>query len=161
MRVTSTMKDYIRDCVKKKVADKLVEAKKAWKDQNEKDSKALKAIEDYAKSLIPEATKKVAAFAKKQGLTWISENVPSYRGIIENVNIAFSPAVSAYNFKETNSYDCNEYAERKMRKELMEEPRRIENAVDRAVNSIVFSLELGKVKKAELEELIASTEVEV
>lgn len=53
MRVTNTMKDYIHKCVEKKVADKLAAAEKAKKDQDEKDSKAFKAVGDYAKSLIP------------------------------------------------------------------------------------------------------------
>lgn len=160
MRVTSTMKAYIHECVKKKVADKLAAAEKAKKDQAEKDSKALKAIEDYAKSLIPDATKKVVAFAKKQGLTWF-EHVPFWRETNGKINAAFVLGISSVDFEETNQYEGNKSAARKMRKELEEEPKRINKAVDHAVNSIVFSLELGKVKKAELEELIASTEVEL
>ena len=160
MRVTNSMKDYIHECVEKKVADRLAAAEKAKKDQDTKDSLALKAVEDYAKSLIPEATKKVVAFAKKQGLTWF-EHKPSWRGIEENVNVALSECVSSDDFEETTSYDCNTSAARKMRKELEDEPKRIRKAVDKATNAIVFSLELGKVRKAELEELIASTEVEL
>lgn len=160
MRVTSTMKDYIRKCVEKKVADKLAAAVKAKNDQAEKDEKAIEAVKDYAKSLIPDAMKKVAAFAKKQGLTWL-EHVPTWHGVSENVNVAFSANVDAYDFEETHPHDCNKAATRKMREELEKEPERIRKAVNDAVNAIVFSLELGKVKKAELEELIASTEVKV
>jgi hypothetical protein len=160
MRVTKEMKEYIRKCVEKKVVDKLAAAEKAKKDQDEKDSKALKAVEDYAKSLIPEATKKVIAFAKKQGLMWF-EHEPRWHGISEDLNVAFSVSVDSCDFEETNSYGENKSAARKMRMELDEEPKRIRKAVNEATNAIVFSLELGKVKKAELEELIASTEVEL
>ena len=160
MRVTNVMKEYIRECVENKVADKLSAAEKAKKAQAEKDSKALRAVEDYAKSLIPEATKKVVAFAKKQGLTWF-EHKHLWGGVVERANDALSVCVDSTDFEETNTYDCNTSASRKMREELNEEPKRIKKAVDNAVNAIVFSLELGKVKKAELEELIASTEVEL
>lgn len=160
MRVTNTMKDYIRKCVEKKVADKLAAAEKAKKDQAEKDKKAIEAVKDYAESLVPDAMKKVVAFAKKQGLTWF-EHTPSWHGINENVNVAFSVSVDDYDFEETSPHDCNKAATRKMREELEKEPGRIRKAVNDAVNAIVFSLELGKVKKAELEELIASTEVEI
>jgi hypothetical protein len=129
-------------------------------DQVEKDSKAKKAVEDYAKSLIPDAMKKVVAFAKKQGLTWV-EHTPSYHGFNEHVNVAFSVNVDCYDFEETNPHDCNTFAAREARKKIEKEPERIRKAVNEAVNAIVFSLELGKVKKAELEELIASTEVEL
>lgn len=158
MRVTKDMKTYIHDCVEKKVADKLAAAEKAKKDQDTKDSLALKAVEDYAKSLIPEATKKVVAFAKKQGLTWF-EHKPAWHGVENDVNVALSECVDFNDFEETNSYDGNTTAARKMRKELEDEPKRIRKAVDKATNAIVFSLELGKARKAELEELIASTEV--
>lgn len=160
MRVTNSMKDYIHECVEKKVADRLAAAEKAKKDQVDRDNRALKAVEDYAKSLIPEATKKVAAFAKKQGLTWF-EHKPAWYGVEKDVNVALSECVDYNDFEETNSYDCNTSAARKVRKELDEELKRIRTAVDKATNAIVFSLEFGKVRKAELEELIASTEVEL
>lgn len=160
MRVTNTMKDYIRKCVEKKVADKLDAAEKAKKDQGDKDQKALNAVKEYAESLIPEATKKVVAFAKKQGLTWF-DHVPSWHGINENDNVAFSVIIDSSDFEETNPYDCNTSAARNSRREIERGPERIRKAVNDAVNAIVFSLELGKVKKAELEELIASTEVEL
>ena len=160
MRVTCTMKDYIRKCVEKKVADKLAVAEKAKKDQAEKDEKAIEAVKDYAESLVPDAMKKVVAFAKKQGLTWF-EHTPSWHGINKNVNVAFSVSVDDYDFEETNPHECNTFAARETRKKLEKEPERIRKAVNDAVNAIVFSLELGKVKKAELEELIASTEVEL
>jgi hypothetical protein len=155
------MKDYIRDYMKKKVADKLAVAEKAKRDQFEKDSKAVKAVKEYAESLIPEATKKVVAFAKEQGLTWF-EYKPAWNCLSSKpVNVAFSATVDSYDFEETNQQDNNMSAARNMRKELEEEPKRINKAVDKATNAIVFSLELGKVKKAELEELIESTEVEI
>ena len=161
MRVTNAMKEYIHECVEKKVANKLAAAEKAKKDQIEKDSKAVAAVEEYAKSLIPDVTKKVAAFAKKQGLTWLGHPI-DWHGVNEKVdNQALSECVDSNDFEETNTYDGNESPKRKMRKELEQEPKRIRKAVDKATNAIVFSLELGKVKKAELEDLIAQTEVEL
>lgn len=160
MRVTNTMKSYIRECVEKKVADKIAAAEKAEAEQAEKDSKAIEAVKDYAKSMIPDAMKKVVSFAKKQGLTWF-EHTPSWYGHNKDANIAFSVNMDSYDFEETNPHECNTSAARKSRRDLGEEPRRIRKAVDSAVNSIVFSLELGKVKKAELEELIASTGVAI
>ena len=65
------------------------------------------------------------------------------------------------NFAETNVYDDNTSDARKLRKEISKEPERIKQAVREAVDAIVFSLELGKVKKAELEELIAATDIKV
>lgn len=160
MRVTTVMKEYIHKCVEKKVADKLAAAEKAKMDQAEKYLMARKAVEDYAKTLIPDMTKKVVAFAKKQGLTWF-EHVPTWRGFDDDVNVAFSAAVDSNDFEETNTYDYNTSDARKVCKKVEEEPGRIRKAVNEATNAIVFSLELGKVKKAELEELIASTEVEL
>ena len=163
MRVTNSMKNYIRECVANKVADKLAKAVKAKEDQEAKDRKALKAVEDYAKSLIPAMTEKVAAFAKKQGLTWIQYQFNSfdYRYNENKPNLAFSECTNSSDFEELCQYHANKSSARKMREELEDEPKRINTAVDKATNAIVFSLELGKVRKAELEELIASTEVEV
>lgn len=160
MRVTGAMKDYIRKCVEKKVADELTAAEKAKKDLVEKDSKALAAVKAYAETLIPEATKKVVAFAKKRGLTWC-DHVPTWYGIDENVNVALSVSIGSSDFEETNPHEHNTSAAKKMRDEINKKPERIKKAVEDAVNTIVFSLELGKAKKAELEELIASTEVEL
>lgn len=161
MRVTKDMKGYIHDCVEKKVADRLAAAKKAREEQVRRDDKAVEAVAAYAKSLVPGMTEKVVAFAKKQGLTWLEHPI-TWGGVErDSVNQAFSAIVSSNDFGETNSYDANESPERKMRRKLEKEPDRIGKAVDKATNAIVFSLELGKVKKAELEELIASTEVEL
>lgn len=160
MRVTHTMKNYIRKCVEKKVTGKLDAAKEAKKAQAEKNSEAIEAVKKYAESLIPEVMKKVVAFAKKRGLTWF-EHVPTWHGVNENVNVAFAVSVDAHDFEETNPLDSNTADARKPYKKIEAEPGRIIDAVNEAVDAIVFSLELGKVKKAELEELIASTEVKV
>lgn len=163
MRVTGSMKDYIHECVEKKVADKLAAAEKAKKDQEARDQKAFEAVEEYAKSLIPAMTEKVVAFAKKQGLTWIPHPFSRWDRKPDEgkSNEAFSECIGSNDFEETCQYGADEFAARKMREELEGEPGRIRKAVDKAVNGIVFSLELGKVRKAELEELIASTEVEL
>lgn len=163
MRVTTMMRDHIRDLVMKKVQDRLAKAEKAHDDQETKDKQALDAVREYAASLIPAMTEKVVAFAKKQGLTMFKHpwNRLSGEKEDEDPNYAFLVAVDDDDFEETNTYSTNKSPERKMRQELKEEPKRIRQAVEKAANAIVFSLELGKVKKAELEKLIESTEVEL
>lgn len=161
MRVTKDMKGYIHDCVEKKVADRIAAAKMAREERARRDDEAVEAVAAYAKSLVPDLTKKIVAFAKKQGLTWLEHPI-NWSGVdTASVNQAFSATVSSNDFVETNCYDANESPERKMRRKLEKEPDRISKAVDKATNAIVFALELGKVRKAELEELIASTEVEL
>ena len=160
MRVTSAMKDYIHDCMEKKVADRLDAAKKAAKEQAERDDKAVADVQKYAESLLPAMTEKVVKFAEKRGLTWLTHPI-IWSGVSDDDNHAFSVGVSSNDFVETNDREANNSPQRKMRKELEDEPGRIRKALDKAVNAVVFSLELGKVKKAELEELIASTEVEL
>lgn len=160
MRVTTMMRDHIRDLVMKKVQDKLAKAEKAHDDQATKDKQALDAVREYTASLIPAMTEKVVAFAKKQGLTMFKHPWNRFDEKDEDPNYAFSVAVDD-DFEETNTYSINKSPKRKMRQELKEEPKRIRQAVEKAANAIVFSLELGKVKKAELEELIESTEVEL
>lgn len=161
MRVTKDMKNYIHECVEKKVADRIAAAEKARGERARRDDEAIKAVAAYAESLIPGMTEKVVAFARKQGLTWLEHPI-NWAGVDrKDVNQAFSALVSSNAFGETNSYDANEAPERRMRRELEGEPGRIRKAVDKAVNGIVFSLELGKVRRAELEELIAGTEVEL
>ncbi len=161
MRVTTMMRDHVRDLVMKKVQDRLEKAENAYDDQATKDKQALDAVREYAASLIPAMTEKVAAFAKKQGLTMFKHPWNWSGEKDEDPNYAFSVAVDHDDFEETNTYSNNKSPKRKMRQELEAEPKRIRQAVEKAANSIVFSLELGKVKKAELEELIESTEVEL
>jgi len=148
MRVTKDMKNYIRDLVAKKVEGKLAAAVEAKRKCDDALLKAKKDVLEYARSLIPAMTEKVAKFAKGRGLTFREA---------ENGNFAFATAIVDCDFAELTSDDAALPEIKKIR----DEPDRINSAIDKTVNGIVFSLELGKVKKAELEELIASTEVEL
>lgn len=161
MRVSTTMRSYIKDTVAKKVADRLEKAEAARREQKERDVETVEAVRKYVESLVPEMTKKVAAFAKKRGLTWL-EHPFGWSGIREDEdNVAFNAVVGENDFEETCDIDVNKAPGHLKRKEIADEPARIRRAIEKATNSVVFSLELGKVKKAELEELLASTEVEL
>lgn len=161
MRVSTTMRNYIKDTVAKKVAGRLEKAEAARREQKERDRETFKAVREYAESLVSEMTKKVAAFAKKRGLTWL-EHPWGWSGIREDEdNVAFKVVVGESDFEETCDNDGNKAPGRLKREEIEDEPARIRGAVERAANSVVFSLELGKVRKAELEELLASVEVEL
>jgi DNA-binding MarR family transcriptional regulator len=161
MRVTTMMRSYIKDTVAKKVADRLEKAEAADREQKERDREAIKSVTEYAESMIPEMTKKVAAFAKKQGLTWFEHRWGFCGPRTNEVNNAFSIDIRSVDFAETCDYDDNKSPGRLKRNKIEEEPERIRKAINHATNSVVFSLELGKVKKAELEELLASIEVEL
>lgn len=161
MRVSTTMRNYIKDTVAKKVAGRLEKAEAARREQKERDRETIKAVQEYAESLVSEMTKKVAAFAKKRGLTWL-EHPWGWSGIRQDEdNEAFNAVVGDNDFEETCNSDGNKAPGRLKRAEVEDEPARIRQAVEKATNSVVFSLELGKVKKAELEELLASVEVEL
>ena len=161
MRVTMMMRNCIRDKVAKKVAGRLEKAEAARREQKERDRETIKAVKEYAESLVPEMTRKVAAFAKKRGLTWL-DHTWGWSGVRKDEdNVAFDVLVGEHDFEETCDVDGNKAPGRLKRKEIEDEPVRIMNAVSRATNSIIFSLELGKVKKAELEELLAAVEVEL
>ena len=161
MRVSTTMRNYIKDTVAKKVAGRLEKAEAARREQREGDRETIKAVREYAESLVPEMTKKVAAFAKKRGLTWLDHPWGWGRIRQDEDNVAFSAAVGENDFEETCDNDANKAPGRLKRVEVENEPTMIRGAIEKATNSVVFSLELGKVKKAELEELLASTEVEL
>ena len=75
--------------------------------------------------------------------------------------MAFNVAFGEADFEETCDNDANKAPGRLKRAEIEDEPARIRQAVEKATNSVVFSLELGKVKKAELEELLADVKVEL
>lgn len=157
MRVTTTMRNYIRDLVAKKVEGRLAAANEAKRKCDDDLAKAKRDVREYAESLIPAMTEKVAKFAKGRGLTFLDHQY-SYNGqVCEDKNYAFCVALGDHDYAELTPNGATLPEIEKVRGE----PGRINAAVDKATNGIVFSLELGKVRKAELEELIASTEVEL
>lgn len=123
----------------------------------------MQAVEDYAKSLLPGLTKKVAAFAAKQGLTWLDHEY-AYDGTqLKSLNYAFNINVGDLdNYAETTGRGKPaKSAKRRADDEICNEPARIKAAVEKTVDAICFDLELGKVKRAELEELIKDCKVEL
>lgn len=157
MRVTTTMRNYIRDLVAKKVEAKLAAAVEAKRRCDEGLQKAKKDVREYAESLIPAMTEKVARFAKGRGLTFLDHQYTYNGQVCEDKNYAFCVALGDHDYAELTPNGTTLPEIQKVR----DEPGRIDRAIDKAINAIVFALELGKVKKAELEELIASTEVEL
>lgn len=157
MRVTNAMRDYIRDLVAKKVEGRLAAAVKARSEYDDALNKAKKAVRDYAESLVPALTEKVAKFAKARGLTYLAHEYGYSGKEYDDPNAAFAVSLCNEDYEETSS-NCRTPSEVA---KIRNEPDRINKAVDKATNAVVFALELGKVKKAELEELIASTEVEL
>lgn len=157
MRVTKDMKSYIRDLVAKKVEKQLAAAVEAKRKCDDALVKAKKDVREYAESLIPAMTEKVAKFAKGRGLTFLDHPYTYGGSRDENANYAFTVALGDHDYAELTPNGTTLPEIQKVR----DEPGRIGRAIDKAINGIVFSLELGKVRKAELEELIASTEVEL
>lgn len=163
MRVTQMMRNHIHTMVLAKVQDKLDAAKAAAEKLKTGRHEAVQAVEDYAKSLLPELTKKVAEFAAKQGLTWLDHEY-AYDGTRNrSPNYAFNANVSDLdNYAETTSHGKpTQSAKRRADDEICNEPQRIKDAVTLAVDGICFDLELGKVKKAELDELIKNCKVKL
>ena len=157
MRVTKDMKEYIRSLVAKKVEAKLAAAVEAKRKYDESLVRAKKEVREYAESLIPAMTEKVAKFAKGRGLTFLDHQY-SYNGqVCDDKNYAFCVALGDHDYAELTPNGAMLPEIEKVRNE----PGRINAAVALSTDGIVFSLELGKVRKAELEELIASTEVEL
>ena len=163
MRVTQMMRNYIHSLVMAKVQGKFDAAEAAAMKLDAKNRAAMQEVTAYANSLLPELTKKVAAFAAKKGLTWLDHRY-AYDGTpYQHTNYAFAECVSdCGNYVET-SVNCKQdkFAKCRAEDEIRNEPQRIKDAVDRAVASICFDLELGKTKKAELEELIKGYEVKL
>lgn len=163
MRVTQMMRNHINTMVLAKVQDKLDAARAAAEKLKAERSAAIEAVKNYAESLLPELTKKVAAFAATKGLTWLDHEY-SYDGAkLKSPNYAFEACVAdSSNYVETARYgNYAKSAKRRADDEIRNRPQRISDAVKFAVDGICFDLELGKVKKAELEELIANCKVEL
>lgn len=163
MRVTQMMKNHITTMVTAKVQDKLNSAKAAADKLRKERDAAMQAVEDYAESLLPEMTKKVVEFAAKQGLTWLDHQYNYDGRRSRSPNYAFRAAVDDNdNYAETASRGkpANS-AQRRRDAEIRDEPSRIKAAIEKTVDAICFDLELGKVKKAELEELIKNCRVKL
>lgn len=157
------MRNHINTMVMAKVQDKLDAAKAAAEKLRTERHEAVQAVEAYAKLLLPEMTKKVAAFAAKQGLTWLDHEYLYDGTRRQNPNYAFRVDVTDDdNYAETASYGKHtKSARRRADDEILDEPKHIKVAVEKAVDAICFDLELGKVKKAELEELIKNYKVKL
>ena len=158
MRVTNAMRAYIRDLVAEKVEKRLAAAVKAKAEYDNALDEAGKAVRDYAESLVPAMTEKVAKYAKARGLTYLDHEYDYAGRKRAEANAAFKVILDSDDYMETASGPVDVPPEVA---KLRSEPGRINRAVDRAADAIVFALEVGKARKADLEELIAGTEVKL
>jgi len=167
MRVTSAVRDYVKKMILSKVADRL----KAAEDAAEAAKAARSAKVDKAKALCEklraEAQEKFVKEAKKLGLTFISDSYNYYGDVNEkNGNRALEIRVGSDDFAETVSQDCaaaknNPNVDREMFFKLINEPQRIRDAANAAADKLLFELELGKIAKKELDELLKEIEVKI
>lgn len=169
MRVTKAVREYVHKVVLAKVADKLEAALKAkdavLKDREDKVAEA-KAL---AEKMLQRLQKEYAAEAAKLGLTWIPDTY-DYNGkvLARNGNTAFSVSVCGDDFEETvslgaNAYGCVSAKSKACRRvaDVLNGPDRIRRAAEDAADKLLFDLELGKVAKQELDEMLKGLEVKL
>lgn len=167
MRVTSAVREYVKKAVLAKVRDRLQKAElargEALTARDAKVAKARKVAEEIA-------AKAQDAFAKrcaKLGLTWVPDTYDYYHRLDKRGgNYAFEVRVGQDDFAETMSSNCYAYeavksAERDGFEKVCDEPRRIREAANAAADKLLFDLELGKVAKKELDEMLGGLEVEI
>jgi two-component system nitrate/nitrite sensor histidine kinase NarX len=137
------MRNHIATVVTDKVRGKLDAAKAAAEALTKGRSAAMQAVEDYAESLLPEMTKKVAEFAAKQGLTWLDHQYNYDGKRSRSLNHAFRTAVSdTDNYAETTNHGKPvNSAKRRRDAEICDEPSRIKAAIE-AITAGVFSKRL-------------------
>lgn len=167
MRVTGAVREYVRKAVLSKVADRLKEAEEAKEAAvAARDAKVEKA-EELCRRICAEAQAKFAREAKKLGLTFIPDSYNSYTDkVTEGGNRAVVAAVGCDDFVETvarNSLAArhNPSAGRERFYEIVDEPKRIREAAEQAADRLLFELELGKIAKKEMDELLEKLEVEI
>lgn len=167
MRVTIAVREYVRKVVLAKVADRIKEAEKARDEaMKERDDKVAKA-EGLCKKICAEAQEKFVKEAKKLGLTFIPDTYECNR-VRKGDNLAVYASVDYDDFVETLTSrrdgikaKSNPCAARDEFDRVVGEPARIKDAVTAAADRLLFELELGKVAKKELDEMLKSLEVEL
>lgn len=163
MRVSANVRTYVHAAFAAKVA----EAAKAADAALAAAEKARDAKVEKAKELAAEIAKKAnAEFAKKAaklGLTFLAETA-DWRGPVPNKVIDAN--VGHGDFEETldpGSADARLHpnGERAAFAQLKERPGKIRAAATLAADRLLFELELGKVAKKELDDLLKAATVEI
>lgn len=167
MRVTKAVREYVHQAILAKVADriKLAEDASAAVEaaRNDKIEKAKKLCEKMCAETQARFAKEVK---KTLGLTLIPE-IYGYSGSIIGANLVVRADVNRDDFVETlttrNSIEAKNHpcAARDEYDKIVSGPYRIRSAAAAAADKLLFELELGKVAKGELDELLQSLEVKV
>lgn len=166
MRVTCAVREYVRKAVLSKVAKRLEKAEKA-RDAAKKarDGRVGKARE-LAKAVAAHAQEAFAKRAAKMGLTFNPDSY-DYTGRIERgERRVFNVRIESDDFVETASSDSftaryRPCAAREAYRKVVDEPERIREAARHVADRLLFDLELGKVAKQELDEMLKSVEVKL
>ena len=164
MRVTCAVREYVRKVVLSKVQDRIDAAEKAKAAAKDACEGKVAKAEAIAEKLAQEAQEKFLKQVAKLGLTFV-EDTYDYMGRVRDKNEAFNVNVGSDDFVETTSADAAMRAhpckERDEFVRVCKEPDRIRKAANMAADKLLFELELGKVAKKELDELLKDMKVEV
>lgn len=167
MRVTSTVREYVKKTVLAKVRDRLQKAELAKGEALAgRDAKVAKARE-VAKEIADRAQAEFVKRCAKLGLTWVPDTYSYHCKLDEkDGNRAFEVRVGQDDFAETMSSNCYAHeavksAEREAVEKVCDEPHRIRDAANDATDKLLFELELGKVAKKELDEALKDLEVKL
>ena len=167
MRVTSSVKEYVKKAVLDKVAGQIAEAEKASEAAKlEIREKICKATE-IGERICKEAQEKFAKEVKsKVGLTLIRDMV-KWNGEIEpEANQVIMLKCDRNDYQETVGCDlvlAKAYPnkERDASDKVIYAPNKIREAAEHAANKILFELEVGKLAKKELDSIIENLEIQI
>lgn len=168
MRISAAVRKYVRNAVLAKVKDRVEAAEKARaaaiKERDDKVAAAKALAERLALAYSQEFAAEVAELV---GLTWIPDTY-DYGGnvAVKNGNKAFVTVVSTDDFAETVTVGNNarkgvKSDARTRFDDVVSAPDRIREAAEAAADRLLFELELGKVAKKELDEVLGKMEVKL
>ena len=167
MRVTSSVKEYVKKAVLDKVADKIAEAEKAAEAVKLERREKVRKAKEIGERICEEAQEKFAKEVKsKVGLTLIRDMV-NWQGVKEpNANRVIKIECDRNDFQET--VDCDivlaqayPNKERDASNKVIYAPNKIREAAEHAANKILFELEVGKLAKKELDNILDNLEVQI
>lgn len=168
MRVTSAVREYVRKVVLGKVQARYDAAKKAAEEASAASEAKVEQAKEIAKKIADRAQAEFVKECKRRlGLTWVPDTYNHYGELNEkNGNYAFGVSVGEDDFRETMSDDktaakANPSRERDRIARIRELPGKIREAANAAADKLLFDLELGKVAKKELDEMLRGLEVEI
>ena len=167
MRVTSSVKEYVKKAVLDKVADQIAKAEKASEAAKLERREKIRKAKEIGERICEEAQEKFAKEVKsKVGLTLISDMV-KWNGEIEpKANRVITLKCDRNDYQET--VDCDMILakaypnkERDASDKVIYAPGKIREAAENAANKILFELEVGKLAKKELDNILDNLEVQI